>query len=198
MQTALITEFSSQVDAWTDDDDARLLGLGVPPFARVNAVLCAVGCATIRAGGGKYRPDPEGFKAWTLVSGTFVNDSIEDLIAFSPDRPDKVYRRLGRATYLNPCAVQRRGLGISQVHKPRRLGVGSFTFSPLKIWRDPIAWLRGYCAGTVVLDWKEARIDLTALDCAIRAEDVAHGRQIRNMLQTLPGPTPEILVRAAA
>ena len=53
--------------------------------------------------------------------------------------------------------------------------------APLPVWRNPLTWLRNGADGIVILDWGAAFWHLNHRK--LIAEDEAHGRQIRKLMQ---------------
>jgi hypothetical protein len=69
----------------------------------------------------------------------------------------------------------------------------------LAVFRDPLGWLRNLCRGVVVLDGSKAAPLLRRAE-PLAAEDVAHGRELRKMLEVRPPRilVPTVLERRAA
>lgn len=140
---------------------------GVPPQMLYQAGNALVGVARIRLGEsttpdlpGIFEPHHNGHPA-ILVRVSEIDrpifrddgggleplDTIIDLLAWRPDQPDRLYMRTGEADNLNPEAI-RRAWECDRV---------------LVVHRNPLEWLRGNGAGTVVLNW--LRPPATLLNC---------------------------------
>jgi hypothetical protein len=121
-----------------------------------------------------YMPGEPGIGAMTFVVRDHIGDPI-DLAAWSP--------AAGRLALW--CA---RGsmLGADTLFAPRMQDA-------LPVHQTPLGWLRGLCRGVVVLDGFKAAPLLRRAE-PLAAEDVAHGRELRKMLEVRP---PRILVPAA-
>jgi hypothetical protein len=104
-------------------------------------------------------------------------ETPKDLVAWTRDRPDRIFRCLG--------AVQ--AIGIDQLFNP----ASYFAGRPLRVHRSVLAWLAADCDGVVPIDYRSVRdcldwISLELEDCRLAAESVAHGRALRDALAPLP------------
>jgi hypothetical protein len=121
-----------------------------------------------------------------------VDSNVEtplDLVAWTRDYPDRIYRCLGAAS----------SLGIDQLLNP----ASYFGGRPLIVHRSPLAWLVAGCKGIVPLDYRAIRNDLTWRLPAVRnlrlaAESLAHGRALRDALAPLPARVRILVPRAEA
>jgi hypothetical protein len=120
-----------------------------------------------------YRPDEEHVGAMVFIVRNHIGDPI-DLAAWSPPRPVALWCSRGAM------------LGAESLFASRMR-------DELAVFRDPLGWLRNLCRGVVVLDSIKAAPLLRRAE-PLAAEDVAHGRELRKMLEVRP---PRILVPAA-
>lgn len=125
--------------------------------------------------GGIFSFSDYGFSAFVIT----VNDrdavTPVDFIAWTRDKPNRVYRYFGYAD----------ALGVDQLHNPSSYYDGA----GLMIHRTPMDWLSAGCAGCVVLDYADFAHRLRALDipqCRLVGESVIHARAIKNALTPLP------------
>ena len=116
-----------------------------------------------------------------IIGADLLDDGLDDLVAWCPERPDRWWHRLGFARLLNEYAVLR-AMGCRE---------------PLLLWRSPFNWLRMGCDGAVVLDWPLALPLLRGVSEVV-AEDVDHGTEIERRLRDRRGPRIMIPRRAAA
>ena len=176
----------------TGDHARGLEALGVPKYAWHKAPDAAYGYARIAKHGRTFEISEDGPPAMVLITGLYANGTPEDLLAFSPSQPGEWYLRLGIGVYLNGPEIPPRNWAVRPVWQEPLYPVDPQ--APLKIWRNPLNWLRGGCEGVVVLDWPSAQIDLAGLQTSIIAEDAPHGREIeRHLRAPLLGQLPEIL-----
>ena len=112
-----------------------------------------------------------------------------DLVAWTRDRPDRIFRCLGAA----------QAIGIDRLFNP----ASYFAGRPLRVHRSALAWLAADCDGVVLLDYRAIRNRLDCLpreleDCRLAAEDLAHGRELRDALAPLPSRVRILVPRAEA
>ena len=111
-----------------------------------------------------------------------------DLVAWTREQPDRIFRCLGIA----------QAIGIDRLFNP----ASYFARRPLRLYRTALAWLAAGCDGMVPLDCAAIRnhLDFLSLeldDCRLAAESLAHGRILRAALAPLPArvqilvPRPE-------
>ena len=101
-------------------------------------------------------------------------EELRDLVAVDVDRPNRFWRRRGKALVLGAAYLEIAGQELE----------------PVPVYRNPLTWLRSGGGGIVVLDWAYAR-DLL-LDHVLIAEDVELGTRLEAAL------APSILVMEAA
>ena len=107
------------------------------------------GLATVTADAESYRPDPAG--KFAIIAGAFEDNRLIDLAAMSV-ATRALRRRWGEAVFLGDEASQYAGE----------------TGRPLRVFSDPLGWVRNGCHGVVVLDWRRAPYrlaDLPAITC---------------------------------
>ena len=92
-------------------------------------------------------------------------EELRDLIAIDFDHPDRFWRRRGEALVLGHALLE-----ISRQES-----------EPVKVFRNPLTWLRSGGNGIVVLDWDYAW-DLL-LDRELIAEDVELGTRLEGVLK---------------
>jgi hypothetical protein len=112
-----------------------------------------------------------------------------DLVAWTRERPDRIFRCLGVA----------RAIGINQLFDP----ASYFAGRPLRVYRSALAWLAAGCDGVVPLDCAAIRHHLDLLpaeldDCRLAAESLTHGRALRDALAPLPARVRILVPRAEA
>src|SRR5262249_37173332 len=142
--------------AGLDLEDARLLaryGLNLPLLVDLglDAYALMVGVAHMRIEKGRrWVPDPTGHRGFVspvrgrgdrydardpFADEIVINGPLLDLVAWHPEAPRRWAVRTGAAEWLGAwCA------GISHDHK-----------EPVRVWRGPLGWLRGWLEGVVPL-----------------------------------------------
>lgn len=152
-----------------------LLGVARVMIERDRYQLCPGGeLALIVAARGNPAGDPETDNPLKLVRG----GPLLDLIAVPLARPKTWTLRRGTVCFIG--AVE------PQILKP----------DPVEVWRSPVSWLQHSCVGLALLthDRRQQADILRGLD--IIAEDEAHGRELRAILER-PFPAPRIFTRKA-
>ena len=166
------------LDLFFDADE----GLGVPDTAAIEW-LCRNG-ATISAVAspwavrvalvrfelsGRYVP-AGGLGDFAFVLPIVSGGEIIDVAAWCP-ASGRVATRLGLGAMLGQDELDVEGAGS--------------TGAALRVWRDPLGWLRAGRRGLVVVDKDQSARLLAGL--TLRAEDDAHARTLRRLLR-LPSP----------
>lgn len=126
---------------------------------------------------GSYAPMPGGREAVVLYDDN--EDGVDDLFAFLPKHPGKIYRRTNALRYL----------GCEHFWHARELQ------EPLYLRASAIDWLRQGRTGMVIVDWSDPhalQVDMRGL-VEIRADTEALGKKIELAL-TRPFACPPILV----
>lgn len=123
-----------------------------------------------------------------LVVGEDAETPI-DLVAWTRERPDKMFRCLGVA----------QAIGIDQLFNP----ASYFAGRPLPVHRSALAWLASGCNGVVPLDCTAIRNRLHLLPlefdhCRLAAESLTHGRALRDALAPMPARVRILVPRAEA
>lgn len=150
---------------------AQLSSLGITgkAAAKAGGIVWAHG----QFSAGYFQPAPNGKRV--LVVPVYRGDIIVDLIAFNKTKFGALYGdfafALGEDHLINAPVMD----------------------APIKIYRHPITWLRNGGDGIVILNPEEAWARLSWGDNLI-CEDVAHGREVRNLLKP-PPPRAKILVQ---
>ncbi len=143
------------------------------------------GVARIQFDGDRFDFDAAGFEAfilaaresrWTDQLGTIT--PIIDLVAWLPDRPQVFGVLEGRAWALGEPALS-----------PNRM-------TAVPVVRTPLAWLQHGGDALLILDRKRAWLELMH-GPALIAEDVQHGRELREIVNP-PKWTGEIMLRERA
>jgi hypothetical protein len=112
-----------------------------------------------------------------------------DLVAWTREQPDKIFRCLGAAE----------AIGIDQLFNP----ASYFAGQPVRVHRSALAWLACDCRGVVPLDCAAIRSRLDHLpvaldDCRLAADSLTHGRALRAALTPLPARVRILVPRAEA
>ena len=107
--------------------------------------------------------------------------TIVDLVAWSVDDPHRWWTALGVGVVLGEAYAANPNTGLCG--------------EPLRIFRTPLGWLQGDCAGIVLLD--RARAGRWLLDAArtVSAEDNRHAAEVHKLMKAAG---PRILVKARA
>ena len=185
-QLALVREHWTAVwRLWLDTPEplrAARLGDALAPDFWWGAGL--PGLATVTALGDRFEFTAGGknaliIPAYHVIPGTLDADPaahvehLVDLVAVDLDRPDRFWRRLGKALVLGNAFLE----------------IAGQEGAPVPVYRNPMTWLRSVGAGVIILDWAWARELL--LDRELIAEDVALGERLEAVL------APSILVMEA-
>ena len=101
-------------------------------------------------------------------------EHLVDLVAVDLDRPERFWRRHGKALVLGNAFLE----------------IAGQDRAPVPVFRNPMTWLRSGGAGIAILDWDYVRDLLT--DHELIAEDVDLGTRLERALR------PEIWVMGAA
>jgi hypothetical protein len=164
---------------------ALLVDLGIESYAVV------VGALPMRIEGRRWLPDDSGVRGFvTPVRGhgiadardlfadeTVINGPLIDLVAWHPETPHEWATRTGVAEWLGAWDP----------------GIAHERAEPVRVWRAPFAWLRGWMDGIVPLTTDRATLHRLLMDMpVIRAEDEAHARQLRRARNYRPYPLPAI------
>ena len=177
------------------DHLAHLMKHGVAPSVLVDAL---VGIEKIEVEGELYHPSGDGAVVvimpvveWT-PDGPYLNAEgfihpdgppafepiLVDLVAWRLRDPERWWFRRGEPALM---------LGRDN------LEVAAWLESPIKVFRTPLGWLRNGCRGVVLINrngLESAFIGVRHLD----AEDLEHGRELRDWLHTPPPILSEIRV----
>jgi hypothetical protein len=178
-------------------EDARLLaryGLNLPLLVDLglDAYALMVGVAHMRIEKGRrWIPDPTGYRGFVspvrgrgdrcdardlLADEIVIDGALLDLVAWHPEMPHRWATRTGAAEWLgawNP-------------------GIAHERQEPVRVWRAPFAWLKGWLEGVVPLTTdRVALYQLLADMPAIAAEDEAHAARLSLQLQR-PYPVPPV------
>jgi hypothetical protein len=180
-------------------DDARLLarhGLNLPLLVEFgfDAYALMVGALPMRIEGRRWWPDPAGQRGFVapvrtrgdardlLADEIVIDGPLVDLVAWHPETPDQWATRTGAASWLGAWDP----------------GIAAERQEPVRVWRAPFAWLRGWMEGVVPLTTERAELYRLLADMpAIVAEDEAHKVALRRALQR-PYPLPRVYCRKAA
>jgi hypothetical protein len=116
-------------------------------------------------------------RAVVHVAFAYDGETSVDLVAWTRDRPYRIFRCLGAAS----------AIGVDQLVNP----ASYFAGRPLIVHTSALAWLVAGCKGVVPLDYLAIRNDLTwrlpeVRDLRLAAESLAHGRALRDALAPLP------------
>ena len=121
--------------------------------------------------------DREGFMAFVMM--VFDRDAVSviDFIAWTRDKPGRVFRYFGYADTL----------AVDQLYNPATY----FADGGLMLHRSPFDWLVAGCTGAVVLDTSEFRERLCAArqeipQCRIVGDCIGRARELRKALSPIP------------
>ena len=125
--------------------------------------------------------DMDGFDAAVCEVRDDYGERVVDLLAWSVDDPHSWWTAVGAGVMLGEAWAANPNTGLCG--------------EPLRIFRTPLAWLQGDCAGIVLLD--PARAGRWLLDSArtVAAEDRAHAAEVHRLMKAAG---PKIFVRSAA
>lgn len=96
------------------------------------------GPGRIECDGSFFSFHPDGIEAFVMGVHEHPDEPIIDLLAFQLTNPTRLWLRHGNAVLLGQ-------------HNAR---LALFKEEPLFVHATPLDWLRAYCQGCVVLDWK--------------------------------------------
>jgi hypothetical protein len=174
-------------------DDARLLarhGLNLPLLVDLgfHAYAVMVGALPMRVEARRWWPDPAGHRGFVtpvrtrgdaydlLADEIVISGPLIDLCAWHPETPRNWATRAGIAEWLGAWDP----------------GLAAERTDPVRVWRAPFRWLRGWMTGIVPLTTERAELyRLLAGMPKIRAEDKAHKAQLERALER-PYPAPRI------
>jgi hypothetical protein len=142
----------------------------------------------VRVEGQRWWPDPTGHRGFItpcrgrgdardlLADEIAVNGPLLDLACWHPEVPWQWATRAGIAEW---CGAWDPGLAAEREE-------------PVRVWRGPFGWLKGWMDGVVPLVSDRCALHRLLSDMpAIQAEDEAHGRQLRLALER-PFPVPRV------
>ena len=124
---------------------------------------------------------PDGFDAAVCEVRDTDGETVVDLLAWSVDDPHRWWTAVGAGVVLGEAWAANPNTGLCG--------------EPLRIFRTPLGWLQGDCAGIVLLD--PARAGRWLLDAArtVAAEDRSHAAEVHGLMKAAG---PKIFVRTAA
>lgn len=157
--------------------EKKLIDLGVPAHLLLDVRLPLVCAMKIRPDGDLFEFDDDGIGAVVLIEGE--RDSIgldwltmDDLIAFRTGEPGRWWRRYGRARWLGQDAVDRAVNGWPD-------------YEPLRLFRDPLQWLRAGGAEDCAVPIEPDAIDDLLRVPSFVVRDELFGREIGRKLKAL-------------
>ena len=161
------------------------LRYGIP----VMAIMERVGVARVRVEGDAYEPDADGFEALVVASFTDpprrpdgrwrAPNEIIDIIAFNPAEPGRWWSRCGIVAALGEESVS------------------DFSDDPVRVWRNPLAWLRAGATGICPVSPDPAAVRDALLrlpGITVAEEDADQGREIERLLAKHWNRVPPIYV----
>ncbi len=122
------------------------------------------GLAKIVRMGRFYEPHPDG--DWSIIVPAIDVDELVDLLAFDPSRPEQWWYRIGGERLLDGDA-----LGNQLMH------------NHLHVFRTPLEWLKGGCAGVVIFNLDHAFIDLVTAPNGVIGDSDEHTEELRRIMR---------------
>jgi hypothetical protein len=177
-------------------EDARLLarhGLNLPMRVDLgfDAYALMVGALPMRVEGRRWWPDPDGERGFItpirgrgdrcdardlLADEIVINGPLLDIAAWHPQTPLRWATRTGAAEWLGAWDP----------------GIAYERQEPVRVWRGPFGWLKGWLEGVVPLTSDRLTLHRLFADMpAIRAESEAHGQYLQRALER-PYPVPAV------
>lgn len=149
---SLIKEYAGAVVDFIESDIRDLERMGVRPEITTGLITDYVPVGIVAAEtshSGSWQPYESGRQLLVspVVHGTVKNLEIYDIVAWDPSEPDRLWHRTGNGVVLNPDAVFTAAL--EQRWEDEAAAIGS-----LRIFENPLSWLRAGCKGVVILDWR--------------------------------------------
>ncbi len=103
-------------------------------------------------------------------------DDLVDLVAIDAKQPNRWWLRTGRAQVLGEWALQvKRAEWESIGWRFQRTKDPAY---PLRVFRNPVEWLKGACAGIVVLRPEWTSVLLGGLPVSVGGDDAALGNEL--------------------
>jgi hypothetical protein len=166
--------------AWPTLDANRWLSsrsIDVGYAVNIAGPIIEMEITTIPGGLFSFCENREGFLAFVMMVFDRDAESVTDFIAWTRDKPRRVFRYFGYAD----------ALAIDQLYNPATY----FADGGLMLHRSPLDWLIAGCSGTVVLDPVEFRERLFAdrqdiPQCRIVGDCVSRARELRKALSPVP------------
>ena len=112
----------------------------------------------------EFHPDGE----WAVIVPVIDVDELVDLLAFNPREPEKWWFRDGAERLLNGGAL---GDQLMDNH--------------LRVFRTPLEWLKGGCAGVVIFNLNHAFIDLVTAPYGVIGDDDEHTEELRRTMSVV-------------
>ncbi len=167
--------------------DPLLLRYSIAPVT----ILNRLGVARARVEGDHYAPCDDGVEMVQIATfeapprlpdGRWrAPNPVVDLIAFRPTEPGRWWSRCGIVAALGEEMI------------------GDFSDDPVRVWPDPLRWLRSGASGVCPVSPDPAAVrDVLLRLPGIVAEDVAHGREIERLLERHWNRLPPIYVAERA
>jgi hypothetical protein len=136
----------------------------------------AWGVAFVDIDSHNYAPAAGGKAA--IITPLFADGALLDLIA----------------TGLATCSTRTR-LGVATMLGREWIDHAKATETAVRLFGDPIEWLRNGCRGAVVIDWRAARYELADLP-GIACENEMLAKRVEHALKQ-PARIPQLFVREA-
>jgi hypothetical protein len=163
----------------------RLEALGVEgKFVAELGAMCAIAAARVHLSSDGTRWEPGGPDGRLLLAVTECGQ-LADIIAVSTSHPDEVARRTG----FGWC------LGFDRYEEAVAAAVLAERRVTVRVFADPLEWMRGRGRGICVIDWGLALTHLRGLGERVTLEcDAGAGARIKALLEV--GGLPKVKERA--
>ena len=151
-----------------------LLGIGMPGLATIKPIKGGLFEFTENGLAAVVVPAYDGLPGLLDANPERHVEHLVDLVAVDLDRPERFWRRHGKAVLLGNAFLE----------------IAGETCEPVPVFKTPLSWLKAGGAGICILDWDHAK-DLL-LGRELLAEDLGLGDRLEDALK------PDIWIMEAA